>query len=447
MVDDHPFFSLLADAERGSVSLTQVLGLERTRVLLEALGHPDQQMHIVHIAGTKGKGSTAAMIAAALTSAGITTGLYTSPHLVDYQERVRVNGWAISNMAIEQVIETHLAPAVQAVRARLGIPPTRFEVELGLALSYFRQQAVRVAVLEVGLGGRLDATNAISDPTVSVITLIGHDHMQVLGPTLTDIAREKAGIIRAGGRVVCAPQPDMAMSVIVETCHRLSAHLTAVSDVWQWRIIDSDVRRIHLAIENPLGFPDVYLPLIGRHQAANAITALAALRELAELYPQLTPQLLVHGIENVRWPGRCQVIGQRPLTILDGAHNKESMEALSAVIDDIVPQRPLVVVFGTQSDKDIAAIARSLVNRATHLVLTRSTHPHSASLEALQQELPEGTASIHIHAVPLQAFAHARQLAGHDGAILVTGSLYVVGDVLRGLGIAPAQHSLITDPH
>lgn len=449
LAEARAFLASLPDFESGRVAAAHAMGLERMRALLALLDHPDREMLVVHLAGTKGKGSTSAMIAAALTKAGATTGLYTSPHLVEMRERIRVNGIAISaDELAAQVLQT-VKPAAERLDNQIGTGPLHFEAELAIALCYFRQQHVQVAVLEVGLGGRLDATNAVSDPALSVLTTIGYDHMAILGHTLTEIAAEKAAIVRRGGQVVCAPQPPEAMEVIERVCQERGAQLITIGPNadWTWQIMHSDRSGLLLHVDGQHGivYDKLGVALMGRHQAINATVAVAALHVLMSSIPAVTPRAVRAGLAAVYWPGRCQIVGEDPIVLLDGAHNIESAQALAQVMDDLALPQPIVLIIGSSVDKDMSAIAAPLVYRVTLTLATQSSHPRAATPEAMVAAVNAARFDAQVRAVgtPMEALTLARRIAGSGGSIVATGSLHLVGDLLDGLGLNPATQSIL----
>lgn len=379
-------------------------GLDRTRALLESLGRPDRAFRSVLVAGTNGKGSTAAALSAILTRAGVRTGLYTSPHLVRVTERIRTGEADVSAALLEDTLALVAAVAGPGERG-----PTYFEALTVAALEIFRRERSEVAVLEVGIGGRLDATNVV-EPEVSIVTNIGADHLEVLGPSVADVAREKAGIFRRGqpALVGAGGSPPEAMAVLHAEAARSGARLVEVP-------------------------PDALFakesPLPGRHQRANLSLAVAAARALAPL----SEETIRSGIRSLRWPGRLQRVeraGRRPL-LLDGAHNPDGALALAAYLDEEGLSGHVDLVFGGLSDKDLSAVFAPLAPRARRVVLTAPQSPRAASPEELKKRLglPD------TEAAPSAAEAIAvLDAKGEDPApVLVTGSLYLVGDVLGHL--------------
>jgi dihydrofolate synthase/folylpolyglutamate synthase len=450
------YLDSLPDFERDTVGAGQSYGLDRMRRLLEVLDHPDRAMSIAHVAGTKGKGSTVAMLAAMLRAAGRRTGLYTSPHLVDFRERIAVDGGYISDEALARLVLEVIQPAAARVAADLGTAPLHFEQVLALALVYFRESGVQDAVLEVGLGGRLDATNAVDDPSVSAITTIGYDHMHVLGHTLAEIAAEKAAIVRPGGTVISAMQEPEALAVVRARCRAQGATLTLAGTSavltaeagagapvapldWLATVEESTLAGLCLTVRGPhVVYHHARVALAGRHQATNAAVAVATLHGLWQ--PQQPPPESVYaGLAGVVWPGRLQVFDERPLVLLDGAHNRESAQALATALAELLPPAaPLTLILGISRDKDLPAIATPLVGgrlagRARHVLVTRSPHARAAPPESVAEAvLAAGGPHAEVVEDPVSALRRARALTPPDGAILATGSLHVVGAILRG---------------
>ncbi|MCX6020301.1 MAG: bifunctional folylpolyglutamate synthase/dihydrofolate synthase [Chloroflexi bacterium] len=411
--------------------------LGRMEALLARLGNPHRTARTVHIAGTKGKGSTAAMIAAALRSAGHHTGLYTSPHLHSFRERIRVDADDIPPARVGLLLPS-VRDAVEAVHAEGEWGTlTWFEVMTALAFCHFAAEGVDVQVLEVGLGGRLDATNIVT-PDVAIITPISLDHTGILGTTHAAIAREKAGIIKPGIPVVTAPQPEEALAVIAEIAAERGSELIQVGWDIRWERVGSDREGQTLMVWGRDGGYHLRIPLLGAHQAENAAVAVGALEVLDEAGVSVSPEHMMVGLSGVRWPGRLETVAERPLVVLDGAHNVASAARLRQSMRDSYQYRKLVLVMGTSADKDLTGMAAELAPIADSVVVTQAASPRSAPLDAL-----EAAFAVHGHearpaTTVAQALRLARQLAGPDDLILVTGSLFVVAEA-RGeqLGISP----------
>jgi dihydrofolate synthase/folylpolyglutamate synthase len=403
------------------------LGLDQIRALIRALDYPDLAFPSVIVAGTNGKGSVTAMIERGLRDAGYRTGRYTSPHLTHIEERVAVNGVPITPAAFD-----HLAERVRAAAGALPHPPSFFEATTALALEAFRDAAVDVAVLEVGLGGRLDATNAVT-PVLSVITAIDLDHQQYLGDTIQAIAGEKAGIIKPGVPVVLGKNPDAVRDVINGVADAQRAPVVYAPDGTDFRAsLTGGVTEISLT--TPAGrWPRVALGLRGRHQIDNAITAVRALETLDRSTAlTIPPDARQSALVSVRWPGRLEMRSykwgsRRADVLIDGAHNRAGARALSAYLSEAYPAR-MPIVFGAMADKDVAGIIEELAPCASFFVCTAAQTPRAASPRALADiALKLGTgATILIAETPSTALAGAAPLGS---PVVVAGSLYLAGEI------------------
>ncbi len=425
------------------------LNLPRMRRLLDLLGAPNARYDAVVIAGTKGKGSTAALLASLAQAAGKRVGLYTQPHLHDYRERVRVDGVPISQDALIAAVE-RLRPAVEAVAAAgdLGAPTT-YDLGTALALLYFAMAGVELAVLEVGLGGRFDSVNTVI-PRVSVIASISIDHTAVLGDTIEQIAGEKAGIIKPGVPVVAQPQVPAAWVVLAATAAAQGAPLHRADTLVQVtpaarqpdsltgrQALDLSFDRERAASLDLSPTLAAEVPLLGAVQHANVAAALGAALLLAEQGRlPLTAPGIVRGLAATRWPGRLEIVRQSPLTLVDGAHNVDSAVQLRHALAANFPGRPLTLVLGTSLDKDIPGIVRALVPAASRVILTVSAHPRSASLDQLRAALPSDAPPTEGIADVGAALARAAALTPPDGLICVTGSLFLVADARATVGLA-----------
>ena len=394
-------------------------GLERIEALLSALGNPERQYALVQVGGTNGKGSVAAMLAVILHAAGRRVGLYTSPHLVSFRERIRVDGEAIAEDAVVDGME-----AIGTQVARLDA--SMFEATTALALDHFAREDVDIAVLEVGLGGRLDATT-VGVPVATVLSRIDMDHEAILGRTLDAIAREKAAIIRGGPAFTAAQTPE-ALAVLearaaavgvplLREGHELSVTVRARSLAGQridcagpgWRLADAR------------------LGLLGTFQPSNALLAVAAARAL-----DVPERAIRRGLQRVRWPGRLEVLGGEPRLVLDGAHTPAGARALAASLLELFPGEPITLVIGIARDKDARAMLAALVPLATRVVLTAFDNPRATPPEALREALPATSAPIDVAASATEALAMAHT-SPRPSTVCVAGSLFLVGDVLGGL--------------
>lgn len=418
-----------ADYERTPRSAL-IFDLRRMEMLLEKLGNPERRARSIHVAGTKGKGSTAAMIASILTRAGYKVGLYTSPHLHAFTERIQVHGRPITQEEFARLVEV-LRPQVEAVN-QFGVfgQLTTFELLTALAFAYFREKEVDFQVLETGLGGRLDATNVIKSG-VCVITSISFDHMEVLGNTLTQIATEKAGIIKPGSIVVCSPQFTEAMGVIEKVCWERGARLVKVSSevTWHRKAFSSEGQSFQLR-----GIIRKYrlsLPLLGEHQLENAATAVAAVEVLADLGVIVSAESIAAGLAQVHWPGRLQILKREPWFIVDGAHNVDSAKKLAQALKRYFRFDRMVLIFGVSSDKDIAGIVAELASVASIVSATCSRHPRATEPSRLAAEFSKWGITAEVAANVASAVDLALAKATPQDLVCATGSLFVVAEVIE----------------
>jgi dihydrofolate synthase/folylpolyglutamate synthase len=413
------------------------LGLRRIRVLLDAIGSPQQRMRIVLVAGTNGKGSVAAMIHAALTAAGLMTGRYTSPHIVDFEERILSGRELIPRSEVAR-IGTRLRELVRELVAdgRLESHPTYFELVTAMALHHFAEQGVEVAVLEVGLGGRFDATNA-TEPDVSVITRVALDHTGFLGNTLRQVAFEKAGIIRARRPVITSCEPGDTLDVIREVADRRGADLRVAAEQCTRsavRPLSGGGYRFDLATPTR-SYKDLELPLSGEHQLENAGAAVLALETLAEQGLPLDEAAIRTGLADVHWPGRLELVPGSPPLLFDCAHNADGVRSLAAHLDREV-ERPVTLLFGVMGDKDVEEMASRLFPLAAQVVLTRPGHKRALDPDEAARIGQPHAAALHREADPAQALDLARKLAGPDGLVVVAGSIFLVSDVKKAVADA-----------
>lgn len=399
--------------------------LSRMRALLDRLGAPEAGLRGVLVAGTKGKGSTAAMLAGILGAAGLRVGLTVKPHLVDYRERIQVGGRMITKSDLIRLVEA-IEPAVEAGRADPWGPATYVEATVAMALLAFRRARVDAAVVEVGIGGRLDATNT-TDPAVSVITPISYDHTELLGRTLTEIAREKAGIVRPGRPLVSAPQMPEAQTVVEEAARAAGAPLALAGREIGYHVAASSLDGVQARIRGRRGEYEVAIPLLGRHQAVNAAVAVGAAEAL--LGSSLPPAAVRTGVAGVRWPARIELVARRPYTIIDVGHNPASMAALCDTLRELLGGRRLVVAFGMLATKDYHAVTALLAPLAAAVVTTTPDNLHALPAGDLAAEVRRYTPNVEAIDDRQAAVARARELAGPDDVLVVTGSFYFVGEV------------------
>ncbi|MFC1534665.1 bifunctional folylpolyglutamate synthase/dihydrofolate synthase [Thermodesulfobacteriota bacterium] len=416
--------------------------LASIKALLKRLGNPERGMKYVHIAGTKGKGSTAVMTASIFTEAGLKTGLYTSPHLIDFRERIRIDGQMISKEDTVTHVE-ELADAAIAVRNDPTVGELSFfEVYTALAFLHFRMLGCDMVLLETGLGGRLDATNIII-PRACAITLIGHDHEYILGDTLENIAIEKAGILKPGVPAVMAPQPPEAEEAINREARRIGVpiyrlieghHRVATENQITYQMLETGKGKTAFSLEGIFGVHHhLESPLLGRHQITNAATAVTIAELIAKEYFELSSDIISAGLRKIEWPGRFQIVCQEPTIVLDGAHNPESAILLYDTIQEQIQYDRLTIVFGGMGDHNLRAVAEVLFPVADYVIMTKSQNPRAATPETLVESSADLCKRYGKAPTTAEALHMAKQYAGSRDAILVTGSLYVVGEALVSL--------------
>jgi len=429
--------------------------LDRVRVLLRAVGDPHRAFGSIHVAGTKGKGSVSSLSASALRAAGYRVGLYTSPHLIRLTERIQVDGEELGQQAMASLLE-ELKPDVARIP---GI--TMFEILTALAFLHFARQNVDFAAVEVGLGGRLDATNVV-EPLVSVITSLSYDHMHVLGNSLSDIAREKAGIIKRGIPLVLAPQQHEAERVVEEVARERGAPIIRVGRDWLYAPGGHDLESQSLFIwpaseqahmdtfvETAGGEewapPRYEIPLLGYHQVVNTAVAYAALQVVRQSGVRLEEEAIQDGFRHVSWPGRFQILSRSPAVVIDSAHNRDSALRLRIALDDYFPGQPVTLVFGAMGDKDIPGMLAELLPRVSRLILTQPDHPRAATIDELAV-LAHGYGWRVKEIKPVaEALRFALSQSRPGEVVVAAGSLTVAGEVLsawdsiRPLALEPVR--------
>ncbi|MDR9459515.1 MAG: folylpolyglutamate synthase/dihydrofolate synthase family protein [Dehalococcoidia bacterium] len=396
--------------------------LRRVAELLDRLGNPHLTSPAIHVAGTKGKGSTAAMIASALSAAGYRTGLYTSPHLHTFRERITVDGEMITEEEFSALTEK-LQPEIDEVNRRHDYGEiTTFEILTALAFAFFMERRVDFQVLEVGLGGRLDATNVVM-PRIAVITSISLDHAEVLGDSLAEIAGEKAGIIKPGALVISAPQSKEVEAVIEEVCRSKGVPLITVGRDVTWRKVKSDLSGQFFEVKGREGNHKLIIPLLGEHQLENAAVAVAALEAL-----DIGVKDIARGLAQVQWPGRLEILRHEPLFLADGAHNADSANRLKETIEKYLHFDRLILILGASSDKDIAGIVGELAPLSGMAIVTRSRHPRALAPELLLEELEKQGVKGELAESVSSAAERAMEMAGPRDLICATGSLFVAAE-------------------
>jgi len=417
----HVDFSLT----KGMRYTAEQFDLGRMRQFVAALGNPERAYPSLHIAGTKGKGSVSALCASALLAAGYKVGLYTSPHLHDYTERIQVNRQPMPHEDLVCCLE-EIKPVIESIPKL-----TTFEITTALAFVYFQRHKVDAAVIEVGLGGRLDATNVIT-PRVCVITSISYDHTQILGETLAEIAGEKAGILKDGVPVVVGPQKDEARWVIERIAAKRKAPLIEIDRQYSYlageRSLSGQTLRVRQTGHEDRSI-DLSIPLLGMHQVENAATALVAVRTFSERALPVGDEAIRSGFAVTSWPGRFEVLQVQPTLVVDSAHNRDSALRLRQALDDYFPEVPVILVFGASEDKDIEGIFAELNPRLKSVVVVKSYHPRACEPERLVEIASKYNRPVQVIPDIPEALQEALRLAGTDCLVLATGSIFVVAAV------------------
>ncbi|KAF0112477.1 MAG: dihydrofolate synthase / folylpolyglutamate synthase [Chloroflexi bacterium] len=406
--------------------------LDRMYKLMGLMGNPHQKYPVIHVAGTKGKGSISAMISSILHEAGYKVGLYTSPHLIDYSERIQVDGNPILHSElVNQIVK--IKPYLSKVEEI-----TTFEITTAIGFQYFREQEVDVAVVEVGLGGRLDATNVVT-PLISVISSISFDHMNILGDTIRAIAGEKAGIIKPGFPVVLAPQVySDATEVVEEVAYKVNATISHVQEEYLYGNIshslegqtffvetqkdstyngDTDQKKFHKK--------EYSIPLLGFHQIENAVTALDVINAASDKGFSITEEHIQNGLKKVNWPGRFEIVQKEPLIIIDSAHNSDSAHKLRKTIDEYLPGYNIILVFGASEDKDIVGMFKILLRDIQKVIITKSVHPRAIEPEILVELAKQYSTFVYKTETIEKALDLAKSMAEKDTAIVVAGSIFI----------------------
>jgi dihydrofolate synthase / folylpolyglutamate synthase len=411
----------------------QKFDLENIRVLAERLGSPHRAIACAHIAGTNGKGSTAAMLESILRAAGLATGLFTSPHLERINERIQINGEPISDEEFAQEF-TRVQAGIEALLAsgELAAHPTYFECITAMAFTAFARRPVDFAVHEVGMGGRLDSTNIVQ-PEVAVITQIDFDHENYLGHSIPQIANEKAGIIKPGGWVVSAAERPEARAVIARRAAQLDARLVEIDTAWHVETTDvtDGCYTVAATPVNSSHALTLEIPLPGRFQVRNALAAATAARLLASRGFPIGDEAICRGIAKARWPGRLERLARKPAVYLDGTHNPSGARELVAFWEEHLAGRRIWLVYGAMRDKAVDEIAGLLFPRAQEVILTEPAQPRAISASLLAEMTAHLARKSRIIADPTEAMEWAIANAPAEDAVFVTGSLYLVGDLRR----------------
>ena len=399
-------------------------GLERVTELLEKMGNPEKDLKFIHIAGTNGKGSTAAMTASILRKAGYRTALYTSPYIYQFGERMQVNGEMIPDDELIEITE-YIKPLADT----MAETPTEFELITCIAFEFFKRRACDIVVLEVGLGGLLDATNVIDCPEVAVITNIGLDHTDILGNTLEEIAFNKAGIIKENGHAVLYRGTPGVEAVFENTCREKNTQLKKAN-------FDGLKLKSHDLFEQVFDcgeYKDIHLPLLGDHQLHNAAVVLAVAETLQEIGWNITRENIYDGIRDVSWPGRFDIVCRDPLFIIDGGHNPQCLEALVKNIQDYLAGCRVIALTGVLADKDYGDMYKPVMPYIEQFVCVTPPNPRRLIAAELAQHLQNvGAKATACDTIP-EGVKKAMELAGNDGVVLCFGSLYTIGDIRNAL--------------
>ena len=399
-------------------------GLDRITALLDKMGNPHKDMKYIHIAGTNGKGSTAAMTASILRKAGYCTGLYTSPFIYQFGERMQVNGEMISDRELVEITE-YVKPLADSMEET----PTEFELTTAIGFEFFKRRNCDIVVLEVGLGGLLDATNAIPCPEVAVITNIGLDHTDILGNTLEEIAFNKAGIIKEGGNAVIYRGAPSVEAVFEETCTERNVKLKKAN----FEDLKLKQHNLFEQVFDCGEYKDLHLPLLGDHQLHNASVVLAVAETLMEKGWKITRENIYDGIQDVSWPGRFDIVSRDPLFIIDGGHNPQCLEALVKNIEDYLKGRRVIALTGVLADKDYGDMYRPVMPLIEEFVCVTPPNPRRLIAAELAMHLTNAGAKATACETVAEGVRKAISLAGNDGAVLCFGSLYTIGDIRNAL--------------
>lgn len=395
-------------------------GLSRTRELLEKMGNPQNQLQFVHIAGTNGKGSTAAMTASILRKAGYRTGLYTSPYIFRFHERMQVDGQCISDEELAEITE-FVRPLAESMEDH----PTEFELVTCIAMEYFKRHHCDVVSLEVGMGGELDSTNVIASPLVAVLTNIGLDHTEFLGDTLEKICETKSKIIKPGTIAVTYREKPSVEAVIEARCREVGA---------RWMPADFDaIHLISASLEGQIfdwgPYEKLHLPLLGQHQLYNAAVVLTIVNALREKGLAISDEAVRTGIASVSWPGRFELVARNPLFIVDGGHNPQCIEALVHNVRDYLNGRTLTILTGVLADKDYSDMYADMAQYAACFVTVTPPNPRALEAKDLAAYLSRYGKPVQAAETVEAGVALAKELAGPEGVVLAYGSLYMVGDI------------------
>jgi dihydrofolate synthase/folylpolyglutamate synthase len=403
-------------------------GLDRIEKILEQLGNPHLELRCIHIAGTNGKGSTTAMISSVLKAQGFKVGMYTSPYLEEFEERIQVNGINISKERLCDII-SKVSKAVECVIVMGYDPPTEFEIITAAMFLYYKEEAVDFAVIEVGLGGRLDPTNVIT-PIVSVITSISYDHMAILGNSLKEIAYEKAGIIKPTVPVVSYPQQEDAAEVIEKTAKDKGSEITKVS-VNSGKLIRVEGKYQHISIKTELDSYKIKLALLGEVQIYNCAVAIHTIENLIKSGIKIDKDAVNEGLKDVSWKGRMEVMNMQPYVVLDGAHNIDGIEKLCKGIDTYFKYKRLYLIIGILADKQVEEMLRLITPKAKIIIAVTPNSERAEQAEVLKNRIVSFNSHCEAASNYEEAVRRGLLLCNEDDILVICGSLYMIGDMRK----------------
>jgi len=404
------------------------LRLEHTRALLSMLGNPGSNLRFIHVAGTNGKGSVCAMISSILQDSGYKLGLFTSPHLNRFEERISINGNPIKEEEVVALVK-RIKPLVEEMKNSIG-EPTFFEVVTTMALSYFAEKNVKFAVLEVGLGGRLDATNVVT-PLVSVITNVEMDHQHILGDSIIEITKEKAGIIKDNGILVTGAD-GMALEIIKGVCKDKNSELILFDRDIRYKKLNSCPEGQEFDLEGILDYKKLHITLLGEHQLFNASLAVGAIQTLKRRGISVRENSVRKGLKKARWPGRLEILRRKPFIVIDGAHNPAGIRALRKAVSDLFAYRKMILVIGVSKRKAVSEMVEDISPLADIVIVTRF-EGNSEEPELIAREFKRNGKEVILKNRIPSAINYALSLAGEGDLVLITGSLFTVAEARRFL--------------
>lgn len=408
----------------GTYKFGRKLGLDNITKLLELMDNPHQSLKVIHVAGTNGKGSTSAFIANILLEAGYNVGLFSSPFLQIFNERIRLNRQNIPNQTLADI--TAFVKEKTEIMVSEGLDhPTEFEIVTAVAFEYYKREKADYVVLEVGMGGRLDSTNIVSNPICSVITPIAMDHMDYLGETLADIAKEKAGIIKTNGLVIVHPQEKEAQDVLEKSCLKKKAKLVR-ANVDDIEILKETLTETRFKYENVI----YSISLLGRHQTRNATVAINVAKALNDNHIiELSSEIIARGLSVTVWPGRMEILSRKPLIIIDGAHNYHGVLGLKNTLQNLLKDRRVIGVVGILEDKQVEKMIKTIIPLLDEVVVTEPNSPRRMKYSELMARVKKYHQNVTGYQRILEAIIDVKSRADSEDVILVFGSLYMIGEV------------------